>query len=89
MPQIVSSRPVNFFLKKKKKKKKALVRWARVGKKDVTTKKKKDVTKGHASNYVAIDPSHGGMQPARKVGTCGGYFTVTCPALLHMPAGQT
>jgi hypothetical protein len=29
-------------------------------------KKKKDVTKGHASNYVATDPSHGGTQPARK-----------------------
>jgi hypothetical protein len=27
---------------------------------------KKDVTKGHASNYVATDPSHGGTQPARK-----------------------
>jgi hypothetical protein len=28
--------------------------------------RKKDVTKGHASNCVATDPSHGGTQPARK-----------------------
>ena len=33
---------------------------------EVVQMKKKDVTKGHASNYVATDPSHGGTQPARK-----------------------
>ena len=28
--------------------------------------KKNEVTKGHASNYVAADPSHEGTQPAWK-----------------------
>ena len=51
---------------------------------------KKDVTKGHASNYVATDPSHGGTQPARKGADCtnvslGSQFHQSTVQTLHSP----